>query len=275
MAKLTKQQSKLHDAAMARLNAGHLNDDEREAFYRDFRPDATNDIARGSAFFTPWEVAGELQIETMNWNRTDRPKRVLDLCAGIGVLGLRQWMQFGCFGEEKPAVTCVEINPEYVEIGRRFFPEAEWICADVLDLDEILAGREFDEFLANPPFGSLKQDRHPAGKWEWAIAEIGMRYCECGAMIVQGCGTVTDWAFSGRRGFERISHDRYERWSHRTGLTLAPNCGIDLAICPRFESAPSVIAEIVNVEFREFDDDDDDDRERVAVLAECRQSTLF
>ena len=46
---------------------------------------------------------------------------------GIGRLSYYQYLR------NKPThITCVELNPEYVLIGKRGLPEAEWITGDAL-----------------------------------------------------------------------------------------------------------------------------------------------
>lgn len=42
-------------------------------------------------------------------------------------------------------ITCVELNPHYVEVGKKVVPEATWICADVLDpfLPDLLGQFDF------------------------------------------------------------------------------------------------------------------------------------
>lgn len=269
--KLTKQQRKMHDIAVAVLNnpesfrdimdqhqtpdgRSYYPDDWREFVYRNYRPDATNDIGKGSAFFTPWEIAGEFQIETLNWHSgMDRPLRIVDLCAGYGVLSLRRHMNSKYSDEPAPEITCIEINPEFVEVGKQLFPEAEWICADVFDAEQILAGREFDEFYSNPPFGRIPKVNgkkpYDCPRFEWAVAEIGMRLApENGGTMILQTG-ATNWGITGRRGYEKIDNPDYEKWSKRTGINLGPNCGIDLSFVEF--AATKTQVELVDVEFSE------------------------
>lgn len=245
--KLSKQERKLHEEALAKLQEGNLLESEREFVYRHLRPEATTDIGKGSAFFTPWEIAGDFCIETLG-GYDDRPTRILDLCAGYGVLSLRKWLSW--WGTPKPDVTCVEINPEYVAIGKQLFPEARWICADVFDVPSILEGEKFDEFYSNPPFGRIpaevwrgRSGRKPA-RFEYAVAEIGMQMAETGTMI--GQQGISDWKFSGCRSFTRIENAEYSKWSEQSGLILANNCGLDCSHTPF--NATRIMVDIFNVQ---------------------------
>jgi len=234
--KLSKPVRKLHEQARALLERGGLDDDEREFCYRNLRPDATTDIGKGSAFFTPWEIANDFQIETLN--DIGRPKRVLDLCAGFGILSYMQHRRW-C-SSEKPEFVCVEINPEYVEIGKKLFPEAQWIRADVFDLAELKLGR-FDEFYSNPPFGPVPaayRNQYPKRRFEYAVAEIGMQHADTGTMIVQQ--GITDWKMSNQRGFSQHINPAYDAWKAVSGLRLANNCGIDCSHTPFAETNVTV-----------------------------------
>lgn len=172
---------------------------------------------------------------------------MLDLCAGFGILSFRQYFHDYA---QSVSVTCVEINPEYVAIGKQLFPEAEWILGDVFDAESILAGTSFDEFYSNPPFGVLPPERRkqlPGRCFEYAVAEVGMRLAATGTMIVpQG---ITDWKYSGRPCFERLENNKYRNWSTVSGLVLSPNCGLDCSHTS-FDQT-NITVEIVNVDRRD------------------------
>ena len=52
---------------------------------------------------------------------------IIDLCADIGILSLYAHHHKKCNG------TCVELNPEYVRVGKKLLPEATWINASIFD----------------------------------------------------------------------------------------------------------------------------------------------
>lgn len=250
--KLSKQVRKAHEQALSLLKSKRsLNFDEIEFIHQNLRPDATTDIGKGSAFFTPWDIVSDFLVETGNANKG--PERILDLCAGFGILSHRKYLRERACGHPLPIVTCVEINPEYVAIGKELFPEAEWICADVLDVPDILSGQRFSQFFSNPPFGVIssqawgnRKAEKPA-RWEYAVAEIGMLLSDYGTMICQQ--GITFWKYSNCRSFTEVSNPVYDKWSEKSGLILNSNCGLDCSHTP-FASA-AVTVDICCVERRQ------------------------
>ena len=110
MAKLTKQQRKAHGEAEAILTKDRITDDERDFVFQHWHEGATHENGAAGAFFTPFGLACDFALDGAG-------RRVIDLCAGIGVLSYiihhrSKW------GERLAEITCVEINPRYVAVGR-------------------------------------------------------------------------------------------------------------------------------------------------------------
>lgn len=99
-------------------------------------------------------------------------------------------------------ITAVELNPEYVDIGRRLLPEVEWIQGDLYDLNLWQSISRFDEAISNPPFGKVLTDcerdwigyRGPAGL---TVASIALKVARLGPTMILP-QTQTPYKFSGR-----------------------------------------------------------------------------
>ena len=165
MSKLTKREIQLHDQAVCLLQKEHLSHEDKLFIFENFREDAEHINSKSGAFFTPFGLANDftLQIPCL-YGKTIR---IIDLCAGIGVLNRRTEPLCRCRTEsalcwkkqcqqplDMPMLSCVELNPHYVEVGKKVVPEATWICADVLDpfLPDLLGHIR----IANPPFGRIE-----------------------------------------------------------------------------------------------------------------------
>ena len=129
MARLTKAQEKQHDEALALVSLNRmLKDDEIEFVFRHYSPMATHRVAKGAIFFTPYEIASDFAVMA-RWQGSGR---VIDYAAGIG--GLTHHMLLAEYWDESPAKlatkhhVCVEIEREFVELGKKLLPQVEWVC---------------------------------------------------------------------------------------------------------------------------------------------------
>ena len=167
MAKLTKAQRKAHAEAEAILTKDRLTEDEREFVFRNWHEGAEFINGEAGAFFTPFDLAGDFALDGAGG-------RVIDLCAGIGVLSYFVG-QRARYGSRATELTCVEINPKYCEVGRKLVPEARWINADVFDWRELDLGR-YDIAIGNPPFGRVRRSangpRYRGSEFEFHVIDI-------------------------------------------------------------------------------------------------------
>ena len=79
----------------------------------------------------------------------NKPIKLLDLCAGFGILSFALKEYCG----NNIEITCVEYNPKFIEIGKKLLPEANWIQGSIGDDDLIdeLKTMKFDYVISNPP----------------------------------------------------------------------------------------------------------------------------
>lgn len=174
MGKLTKSELKLHEQAIGILGSASISEDDADFVFDNYHPGATNNLTAGAIFFSPRGVAEEAAVMHGGGGR------VIDLCAGIGILG-RSLLQHNRSITE---LVCVEINPEFVEIGKKLVPQARWICGSAFEEIESLG--VFDSGISNPPFGNIKTDSKSkfSRVVHLAIAELLLTHARDGAILI-------------------------------------------------------------------------------------------
>lgn len=241
MAKLTKIEAAKHAQACELLKKDRLTIDERIFVLDNWHEGATHINGEAGAFFTPSGLARDAIIDAGTG-------RTIDLCAGIG--GLAFWM---LLHQRASELVCVEINPAYIEVGRKVVPEATWIQANVFDVPALQLGK-FDCAVSNPPFGKTKRHgrsapRYKGGTFEYHVLDIARDLAESGMFIVpQGAAPFN---YSGSRYFERRESDAYEAFREQTGITLEPGCGVDTSFYLNDWRGVSPMTEIVVADFAE------------------------
>lgn len=211
MARLSKRDIAAHREAEQLLQLDRLNDDQRQFVLDNWNEGARHMNSAAGAFFTPSELA----LDAALFAGCGGAVRVIDLCAGIGTLGLAAWWR----SDKRAQVTCVEINPDYVEVGKKLFPEARWICASVDALPSGLGS--FDVALANPPFGKtakIAAPRFKKGVDELAVVDIASGLARHGAFLLP-VGSLP-FQFSGSQHYREKHSDHYERFHAATGIRL-------------------------------------------------------
>lgn len=249
MGRLTKEQTKLHNQARELISLSRdLRHDERLFVAENWDPVASHNITASSAFFTPRNLAEHLAIETLVCDSV-----TLDLCAGIGSISLAVLDRY--HNSKETQLICIERENIFYHVGKRIVPEAKWINCDVFKLlDAEFVEKNLPEFkykdvefISNPPFGAIPKDNRNkcvGRKFEYAVAEIGMRFASTGTMIV--ADGVTPWRYSGKQGFTQQDNPEYQEWSNKTDIVLEPNCGIDTTLLDAFKHT-KVVTEITNV----------------------------
>lgn len=216
MAKLSKAATSRHRYAEELLRQDVLTWEERFFVIDNWQESAAHINSEAGAFFTPSEMAASFSYECSG------DSRLIDMCAGIGSLALAAFAH----SDGKRDITCVEINPAYVAVGRKVLPEATWICSSVEDLGDI--GR-FGVAVSNPPFGRNIKIRGPrySGEADLAVIDIASELADYGCFIIPQ--SSTHFEYSGRQCYTNTDSAKYSKFRAQTGIELT--CGsIDCAV---------------------------------------------
>jgi len=214
MAKISREASKMHDQAVALIENGRqLLHSEKLFVLEHWNPQASHNVGKTGTFFTPIDLACDFAAEVVGVGI------LVDACAGIGTLSFAEKIMSQATNNCKRHI-CLEINPEFVKVGKRILPEVEWIEADVFDAKTWERIGKIDEVISNPPF--VKVDpinftpRLKSPKGVYAMAEIAMRYAKRATFIVdQGsCPFVV----SGRDFRKEVENSQYKKFREATGV---------------------------------------------------------
>lgn len=246
MAKLTKPQAKAHAQASDLLTKPTLTDDDKDFVLQNWNEGANHVNGAAGAFFTPYDMAFDFTIDAIG--QGGYGGRIIDLCAGIGMLSYACWYR----SQKRARITCVERNPDYLAVGQKILPEAEWILADVLDVLDLKLPK-FDVAISNPPFGAIKRDRNSpryTGKdFEFHVIDIAAHLADSGTFIVPQMSA--GFNYSGRPCYERQKDGKAVKFQELTGLHFDAGCGIDTALYRDAWKGVSPLCEIVCVDFTE------------------------
>ena len=225
MAKLSKQQSNLHLQSMDLVNSDkELTTDEKQFVLNNYNPNATNLTTISGAFFTPESIAQQFAIFS------DPKGNIIELCAGIGSLSywLLEYDQFsgrrpsGWMSAEIENLTCVEINPEYVTVGKKIIPGANWILGSVLNESLIKQIQFGDCVIANPPFGAIRSDEdrtwiryNMKAYFDLNVVAIGTQIANAGCFILPKGRTSYDMD-----KHEHITNELHDNFKKATGFML-------------------------------------------------------
>lgn len=244
MAKLTRAQAKAHAQACDILTKPVLTEDDKEFVYRNWNEGANHVNGAAGAFFTPFDMAFDFALDVSG-------PRIIDLCAGIGMLSYAIWYR-SAWDDSRPEIVCVERNADYLAVGRKILPEATWIHADVLDILDMDLCR-FDSAISNPPFGNIRRERNSpryAGKdFEFHVIDIAAHLADYGCFIVPQMSA--GFNYSGRKTYERQTEGKAVKFQELTGLHFEAGVGVDTAFYRDQWKGVSPMCEIVCVDFTE------------------------
>lgn len=208
-----KEQRDLLNLALTGLSSTWYEREEQvDRIYENFHPSMIDNQTENGAFYTPYGLAQDVAVFS------DRSGHIVDVCAGIGMLAYRL-QQMDSYEKKIESITCIELNPRAVEVGKKLLPNANWICGNAFDkkmwdkLVKNLPDKRFDFMVSNPPFGKDMNKRtndflNMTTERDLMVLELCLRYAKGGYFIMpQGSCPYT---YSGRQmGYE----DKPERWS--------------------------------------------------------------
>ena len=220
-----------------------LTTKNKDFIYDHWQESASHLNGLAGAFFTPQPIADLMTLE-IGGARREGKTRVIDLCGGIGALSYPLTYKF----LESFDLTIIELNPDYVEVGKRLIPQARWICADVLDLPSDLG--HFDVAIANPPFGVIKSNgksaRYTGPNFEYKVLDVASDLANFGVFVLPQ--TSCPFKYSGVRCFEYVAtNEKYLKFREQTGIKITPNSGLDTETCGAVWHGVKVTVEIACV----------------------------
>jgi len=277
MSKLSKQQVKQHNAACTLLKKDILSYDDKIFVLENWNEGATQMNGQAGAFFTPMQLARDFQI-CVNY-----PRKVIDLCAGIGMLGYYV-NRINEFNDKKLDLTCVELNKSYIEVGKKILPNATWIEGSVLDMDLILSLGHFDQSISNPPFGNIKTGscdekkhlKYTGSSFELKVVEIASMISNYGTFILPQ--NSTPFRYSGvKTGLQEESTEALKKFIKQTGIEFEMNMGIDTSVYLNDWKGVTPMCEIVLFDFssRKLEKEIEEELEAEVIITSNQQLSLF
>jgi len=244
VAKLTKAQAKQHAEACKILEKDVLTWDDKYFVLENWQESANHVNSSAGAFFTPPGLARDFAIE-------GEGRRIIDLCAGIGGLSFAIDNCWRYDQDHQPDITCVEINPNYIAVGKKILPHARWIQASVFDLPADIG--HFDRAISNPPFGAIKHDgqapRYTGKDFEYKVMDIASDIADFGAFIIPQMSAP--FQYSGMRYYQERATEKHNRFMEQTKIRMEIGCSIDTAYYRDAWHGVAPLCEIVVIDFEE------------------------
>jgi predicted RNA methylase len=244
MARLSKNVLKLQQKINDILEQDILSRQDKLFVYEHFNEAVLVEVNRCAAFFTPLDLAWEVALEVVDH---ETPQRVLDLCAGIGMLA------FSTLSRNSMAeIVCVEQNPEFVRIGRKLLPEAKWICCSLEDTETLKSLGIFDVVVSNPPYGvvpsmkDVKSSRYTGELAHFKAIDIASNLGNYGVFLIPQ--SDAGFKLSGVQCYERCISSAHQKFFDETGIEITPSCGIDTTAYTPFKNT-KIVTEITTMQF--------------------------
>lgn len=246
--KLSKPELKLQKEVFSLIESKeHFTYDELDYIYENFNPGYISDVTTHSAYFTPLDMAYDFALFAGRFGV------MVDMCAGIGCLSFAAKTRDTYNGNIRQQV-CIERNPEYIKIGKKLLPSANWIEGDIFDKtvwDSIISQYgKIDCIVSNPPFGKISKSdsnrnwlKYKGAEIDIASIEVALTYTDNVSMIlpVMSC----TFNYSGRRYYEERENRKIEKLKKETGLSFyMSNPGIDTSVYSQFKNTKIVVEHV-------------------------------
>lgn len=148
-------------------------------------------------------------------------------------------------------ITCIELNDQYVLIGKRLLPQAEWICTDALSYTP---QRNYKVAYGNPPFGKIKTSssvsgRYTGSEFEYSIIDAASCYSSKGVWLIPQ--TSAGFKYSGNTCYQREStiNSKLYKFTNETGFVMQPGVGVDTSIYRDQWNGTNILCESVIVDY--------------------------
>lgn len=245
--KLSKAEIKLQKEVKAILEQEDLSFEDQEYIYENFNAGAISDVTTHSAYFTPLDLAYDFALFA------GRSGVCVDMCAGIGVLSFCASVR-DTYSRKIKQQICIERNPDYLAIGKKLLPDAEWILGDMFDEsmwnDIINRYGKIDSIVSNPPFGKVtKTDKdrswlkYQGADLDIAAIEIALKFADDVSMILPS-GSVS-FRYSGRPYYEDIDNRKINKLKKDTGLEfMMTNPGLDTSVYGEFKNTKITVEHV-------------------------------
>jgi hypothetical protein len=257
LAKLTKQQYKLHNQAVEILNKETLTFNDKLFVYQNWNESAESINSQAGAFFTPIGLAQDFSLEIIE------NESLIDLCAGIGMLSFFAYHWKNC-----KEITCVELNPKYVEVGKKLLPEATWLNASIFDYKKF---KHHHQSISNPPFGKIKTGideelkkelNYKGSDFEFITIEIASNISDYGSFLIPQGSTPFKYSGSdigfidlrlkskGYNPYEQEPSRKVKKFLKETNFNPIFNSGIDTNFYKKEWKGVSPTCEIINFDWK-------------------------
>ena len=118
---------------------------------------------------------------------------------------------------------CLELDPDFICVGKAVIPQATWVEGSLLDADLIASLGQFDEVICNPPYAKFEGNGRPynANLLQYAACQVALQVAPSAVFILLQSDCPFKHSFC--QSFERVNNERYKRFAMESGLKFEPS----------------------------------------------------